>query len=238
MGLADFASPFVLTLERTLAAPPADGYDIPAYSASGNERALFEKAWEKRLPLLLSEAEAIARLTAHAKDALQFGILGVRTHQHERVARCHPVVKGSSLIFRVRKLVWIDEEQVGIWGQAKLQAADAAHVIAHILQPEIQGAQSGGGGRVEIKRNWLCRAAAQSADDQQQAPKQNQAKQRPIAAVEDAGKAAAARRRRTANRRCGGHGRPSTPACSFPACRALSCWAIVSNSSIDCAYAA
>ena len=27
--------------------------DIPAYTASGNERFLFEKAWERRLPLLL-----------------------------------------------------------------------------------------------------------------------------------------------------------------------------------------
>lgn len=63
-------------------ASAAEVHDIPAYSASGNERFLFEKAWERRLPLLLKgpTGSGKTRFVAHMAAKLGLPLFTVSCH--------------------------------------------------------------------------------------------------------------------------------------------------------------
>lgn len=88
-----------------VAAPPANSIDIPAYSASGNELALFEKAWEKRLPLLLKgpTGSGKTRFVAHMAARLGLPLFTVACHDDLSAAD----LTGRHLL-KGGETVWVD----------------------------------------------------------------------------------------------------------------------------------
>lgn len=93
-------------IPRLPAMPPAaDMIDIPAYTASGNERFLFEKAWEKRLPLLLKgpTGSGKTRFVAHMAARLGLPLFTVACHDDLSAAD----LTGRHLL-KGGETVWVD----------------------------------------------------------------------------------------------------------------------------------
>ncbi|MGX5736310.1 AAA family ATPase [Bosea thiooxidans] len=86
-------------------APAADVLDIPAYTASGNERFLFEKAWERRLPLLLKgpTGSGKTRFVAHMAAKLGLPLFTVACHDDLSAAD----LTGRHLL-KGGETVWVD----------------------------------------------------------------------------------------------------------------------------------
>ncbi|MGO4676639.1 CbbQ/NirQ/NorQ/GpvN family protein [Bosea sp. 2YAB26] len=79
--------------------------DIPAYTASGNERALFEKAWERRLPLLLKgpTGSGKTRFVTHMAASLGLPVFTVACHDDLSAAD----LTGRHLL-KGGETVWVD----------------------------------------------------------------------------------------------------------------------------------
>lgn len=87
------------------AQPIAAEPDIPAYSASGNEQALFEKAWERRLPLLLKgpTGSGKTRFVSHMATRLGLPIFTIACHDDLSAAD----LTGRHLL-KGGETVWVD----------------------------------------------------------------------------------------------------------------------------------
>ncbi|KPH80384.1 MAG: CbbQ/NirQ/NorQ/GpvN family protein [Bosea sp. (in: a-proteobacteria)] len=85
--------------------PIPDVIDIPVYSAWGNERSLFEKAWERRLPLLLKgpTGSGKTRFVTHMAASL-----GLPVH----TVACHDDLSAADLtgrhLLKGGETVWVD----------------------------------------------------------------------------------------------------------------------------------
>lgn len=79
--------------------------DIPAYTASGNELFLFEKAWERRLPLLLKgpTGSGKTRFVAHMAGRLGLPLFTVSCHDDLSAAD----LTGRHLL-KGGETVWVD----------------------------------------------------------------------------------------------------------------------------------
>jgi nitric oxide reductase NorQ protein len=79
--------------------------DIPAYSASGNEQALFETAWERRLPLLLKGPTGSGKTRFVSHMAAKLG-LPIHT------VACHDDLSAADLtgrhLLKGGETVWVD----------------------------------------------------------------------------------------------------------------------------------
>lgn len=85
--------------------PMADMVDIPAYTPSGNERFLFEKAWERCLPVLLKgpTGSGKTRFVSHMAARLGLPIFTVACHDDLSAAD----LTGRHLL-KGGETVWVD----------------------------------------------------------------------------------------------------------------------------------